>query len=301
MELWHILGPSARFCFQPYRRKTGDPVIDLELESVIRNALAPEGSSALDAILRGTEPPVPPAQFHQLFTVVPKCPSEATSSRTPLICHVIPTYTLCKLVSQHLQILEENYHLKYAAIFASHPLVAGVAYEALALREIAKKGGAAVILPSGDRVNWPILTGQQQYDKLVAPLEHILYIPANCFPSIDAFLISGSTVILLQATIAESHTKKMGGVTQVVTSFRQHFPKDYRTFNWVFAFLVPNQANGEKLCRSLTKEGFGKTVNFMIGYCVVPYKNRRIPSNSVRLHLFYAPLIYINVPTHTWI
>lgn len=266
-ELWHNLGPSARSCFEPWLRKTNDPITDLGLTQIVEDALPLDSSQCANG-LKGGQDTRSQNQYHKLFTVLPKTPFLVNDTYYPCALHVIPTSILAKLASKRLQELEDNVYAAYAARFVSEPLVAGVAYEARVLRDIAKNGGTVSI--GQDSLRYPPCPSQVLFDQTQAPRNNVLYVPIRGFASIDAFMFFDHTILVFQITIAQSHAKNTVGLEKIVTYFKKQLPTKFQQLSWVFVYIVPSEQMGQTHCHSLkSSSDLSKQVRFKIGHGIL--------------------------------
>ncbi|KAJ7222500.1 hypothetical protein GGX14DRAFT_558596 [Mycena pura] len=253
LELFLLLGPSLRHT-KIQRRNTGRP--ELDLADLIS---APDLFSDASALSRGDQK----ANFHQYFFALPphydgKC--KAVSYRGPGYIYIVPTSFLAARLATSLEKLALEDQVRFSALFAPAPQVAGALYEAL-MPKFLTKGDKGLLGEFNDREDYrldgklemescPFLPGTRDivYGKLL--------VPPGGYPAVDALYCTLSEdektldVVMLQATIARSHAISTKGVQPIV----KMAAKTQKNVRYQFLFVSPSREIGQHLAQAASNQ-----------------------------------------------
>ncbi|KDQ08300.1 hypothetical protein BOTBODRAFT_59389 [Botryobasidium botryosum FD-172 SS1] len=256
VELFDLLGPSARNCMQKTAqgiRKTGNPETDMMEYLELAPDVLLQAQVDLVRVLGGADVAsiLQMEAFHNFFFAMPRALRTRRLSKGPSINYVIPTPLLRKLFSRTMRAWDYDDQLDFLRKLRPFPQVAGLAYEALAVRALS---GLAVplvcALACGTSFTIPRLTVAPFPEDFTTPFlpdNNTLYVPPAGFETIDAIAVTenASRITLLQMTIAKTHTIKPGKIRKVLDCFTSAMPGT--TLNSTLIFIAPSKTRGEGL------------------------------------------------------
>ncbi|KAG8981578.1 hypothetical protein FRB94_012380 [Tulasnella sp. JGI-2019a] len=251
-EAFAVIGPSARRCFDPRPKLTGNAVADFGLEDTIEKLFR----TVLDVqlviqLLTGGHPAndTYPPGFHDIF-FVGHVEAEGLPAYHVHLLYEPVTSAQRRIVREKILKTHMEVEIATPSLFRSCPSVAGYAYEAFAQRAFSH--GAEPIAISWHSVSQLVTRPRASSDfdpEIPSTIDvNTLYYPTiPNFPSLDCFFVTESgNAIMLQVTVSKRRTDEDDGIKKLLKYIRSNSSLPC-TLNFSFVYVVPFHSSGGKL------------------------------------------------------